>query len=169
LTGLGAGAVVACESTFRRNLQRLDADAFDDVLGAWVQARSRPGMGRRRLVAVDGETLRGSAQDDQPGRHLLASLDHILGVVVGQEDVEAKTNEIPMFSTLLDRIDLADAADARPARHADYLAGRGAYYVLTVRRNQPQLHTQLKTLPWRDLPVGDDIGTAATDAPSDAP
>jgi predicted transposase YbfD/YdcC len=161
LTELGAGEVVASESTFRRTLQRLDADAFDDAVGAWTQTRSRPGPGRRRLVAVDGKTLRGSAQDDQPGRHLLAALDHTHGVVVGQVDIEAKTNEIPMFSTLMDRIDLADAvvtADAMHAQrgHADYLAGRGAYHVLTVKRNQPQLHTQLKTLPWRDIPVGDD-------------
>jgi hypothetical protein len=31
---------------------------------------------------------------------LLAALDHQDGVVLGQADVEAKTNEIPMFSTL---------------------------------------------------------------------
>jgi hypothetical protein len=45
----------------------------------------------------------------EPGRHLLAALDHARGVVLGQVDVEAKTNEIPLFATLLDRIDLAGA------------------------------------------------------------
>jgi predicted transposase YbfD/YdcC len=158
LAELDAGGVVASESTFRRTLQRLDASVFDDAVGAWTQIRTRPGPGRRRLIAVDGKTLRGSAQDGQPGRHLLAALDHTHGVVLGQVDVEAKTNEIPMFSTLLDRIDLADAvvtADAMHAQrgHADYLAGRGAHYVLTVKRNQPHLHSQLKKLPWRDIPV----------------
>ena len=39
--------------------------------------------------------------------------------------------------------------------HAEYLVGsRGAHYVLTVKRNQPHLHSQLKRLPWRDIPVG---------------
>jgi len=118
LDGLDAGEVVACESTFRRTLQRLDASVFDDALGAWAQARSRPGPGGRRLVAVDGKTLRGSAQDGQPGRHLLAALDHTHGVVLGQVDVEAKTNEIPMFSTLLDRIDVAGAVVTADAMHA---------------------------------------------------
>ena len=33
-----------------------------------------------------------------------------------------------------------------------YLAGRGAHYLLIVKRNQPRLHTQLATLPRRDVP-----------------
>ena len=32
--GLGIGGAVPCESTIRRTLQRLDADAFDDLAGA---------------------------------------------------------------------------------------------------------------------------------------
>jgi len=32
------------------------------------------------------------------GRHLLAALDHARGVVLRQVDVQAKTNEIPMFA-----------------------------------------------------------------------
>ena len=61
------------------------------------------------MIGVDGKTLRGSAAAGQPGRHLLAALDHGHGVVLGQVGVEAKTNEIPMFAALLDRIDLAGA------------------------------------------------------------
>jgi hypothetical protein len=78
---------------------------------------------------VDGKTLRGSGTADGPGRHLLAAFDHEHGVVLGQADVEAKTNEISMFATLLDRIDLAGAvvtADALHAQraHAGYLVGQ---------------------------------------------
>jgi hypothetical protein len=69
---LGAGGVVPCESTFRRTLQNLDADALDDAAGAWAQQRTAPGLGARRTIAVDGKTLRGSVTGDGPGRHLLA-------------------------------------------------------------------------------------------------
>ena len=92
----------------------------------------------------------------------MAAFDHVHGVVLGQVDVAAKTNEIPMFATLLDRIDIAGAiitADAMHAQrtHAQYLVGRrGAHYVLTVKRNQPHLHTLLTALPWREVPVADD-------------
>jgi predicted transposase YbfD/YdcC len=156
---LGITGVVPCESTFRRTLQTLEADALDDAAGAWAQQRTIPAAGIRRAVAVDGKALRGSGTADRPGRHLLAALDHGHGAVLGQVDVEAKTNEIPMFATLLDRVDLAGAvvtADALHAQraHAEYLAvQRGAHYLLTVKRNQPGLHAQLAALPWRQVPV----------------
>jgi predicted transposase YbfD/YdcC len=159
---LGVTGVVPSESTFRRTLQNLDADALDDAAGAWAQQRTAPAAGARRMIAVDGKTLRGSGMAGGPGRHLLAALDHAHGVVLGQVDVEAKTNEIPMFATLLDRIDLAGAvvsADALHAQHAhaNYLVTqRGAHYLLTVKRNQPSLHAQLAELPWRQVPVAHD-------------
>jgi predicted transposase YbfD/YdcC len=159
---LGVTGAVACESTFRRTLQALDADALDDAVGAWAQARTSPPAGTRRRIAVDGKTLRGSAAGGEPGRHLLAALDHTHGVVLGQVDVETKTNEIPLFATLLDHIDLTDAvvtADALHAQrtHAKYLVReRGAHYLLTVKRNQPTLHAQLAALPWGEAPIGDD-------------
>jgi hypothetical protein len=61
---------VPSESTFRRTLQRLDADAFDDLAGAWAQQATVPGPGQRRVIAVDGKTLRGSAGGGDPGDHL---------------------------------------------------------------------------------------------------
>jgi predicted transposase YbfD/YdcC len=155
----GVTGVVPCESTFRRTLQTLDADALDQAAGGWAQQRTAPAPGRRRAVAVDGKTLRGSGVAGGPGRHLLAALDHEHGVVLGQADVEAKTNEIPMFTTLLDHIDLAGAvitADALHAQraHAKYLVTeRSAHYLITIKRNQPGLHAQLAALPWRHVPV----------------
>ena len=75
------------------------------------------------------KTLRGPGTAGGPGRRLPAALDHAHGVVLGQVDVEAKTSEIPMFATQLDRIDLAGSvitADALRAQrgHAEYLAGK---------------------------------------------
>ncbi len=91
-----------------------------------------PGRAGGRVIAVDGKTLRGSGHGGD-GRHLLAAFDHAHGVVLGQVEVGAKTNEIPMFPTLLDRLDIQDAvitADALHAQrsHATYLAERGAHY-----------------------------------------
>ena len=161
LRRLGLTGTVPSESTFRRTLQRLDADAFDELAGRWAARRTAPGPGGRRVIAVDGKTLRGSGHGSDGSRHLLAALDHAHGVVLGQVEVGAKTNEIPLFTTLLDRLDIQDAvitADALHAQreHARYLARRGAHYVITVKRNQPGLHAQLAALPWRDVPVAYD-------------
>jgi predicted transposase YbfD/YdcC len=81
-------------------------------------------------------------------------------VVLGHSVVDGKTNEITAFAPLLDRINITGAiitADALQTqhRHADYLIGRGAHYVLTVKRNQPNLHRGLRALPWATIPVVD--------------
>ena len=110
---LGVTGVVPRESTFRRTLQNLDADALDDAAGAWAQQRTAPAPGVRRVIAVDGTTLRWSGARGERGRHLLAALDHARGVVLEQVDVQAKTNEIPMFAPLLDRIGLAGTVVTR--------------------------------------------------------
>jgi predicted transposase YbfD/YdcC len=161
LARLGVTGTVPSESTFRRTLQRLDADAFDELTGRWAAQRTAPGPGGRRVIAVDGKTLRGSGAGSRPAHHLLAALDHACGVVLGQLGVDAKTNEIPLFPALLDHIEISDAvitADALHAQreHARYLARRGAHYVITIKRNQPGLHAQLAALPWREVPVAYD-------------
>jgi len=168
---LGGISRAPAESTIRRTLQRLDAAELDRLLGAWAQTRTTTtttidvvgGLPGLRAVAVDGKTLRGSGSNTAQGnpvgqRHLLAAFDHAHGVVVGQVDVDAKTNEVPMLPTLLDRLDLTGTvvtADALHAvrSHAQYLHGRGAHYILTVKANQPALHAQLATLPWAQIPV----------------
>jgi predicted transposase YbfD/YdcC len=139
-------------------LQRLDADAFDERAGGWAAQRTTPGPGGRRVIAVDGKSSRGSASGGEPGDHLLAALDHAYGAVLGRVEVGAKTNEIPMFPVLCDRIDLSSAiitANEMHAQrsHATCLAGRGAHYLFTIKRNQPCLHAQLAALPWRQVPV----------------
>jgi hypothetical protein len=106
---LGVTGAVPSESTFRRTLQRLDADAFDELAGRWAQRQTAPAPGMRRMIAVDGKTLRGSGHGGRDSRHLLAALDHAHGVVLGKVEVGTKTNEIPLFTTLLDRVDIADA------------------------------------------------------------
>jgi predicted transposase YbfD/YdcC len=145
------------ESTIRRTLQRVDPQELDLLLGWWAQQHSRPRDGRR-VIAIDGKTLRGSRDADGTQRHLLAAFDHTYGVVVGQVDVAAKTNEVPMLPILLAGIDITGAvitADALHAvrSHAVYLHDRGAHYVLTVKSNQPALRAQLARLPWGQVSV----------------
>jgi len=95
------------EATIRRVLARVDGDAVDATVGAWLADRLRP-PGHRRVLAVDGKTLRGSARDGHQV-HLLAALDHHDRAVLAQRDVPAATNEIALFAPLLAGLDLAGA------------------------------------------------------------
>lgn len=153
-------------STIRRALSALSGDGFDTAIGAWLSGRvtaawaGAPGRRRRRAIAVDGKALRGSRDGEQRARMVMACLDHDSGVTLGQVEIAEKSNEIPMFTTLLDTIadlgDLVVTADALHAQrgHAEYLHGRGAHYVLTVKGNQKALRNQLAGLPWTDVPIG---------------
>lgn len=173
LRGMGIGAPNA--STVRRALSAFTGDGFDTAIGAWLSGRVRAARartssmgvsGRRRgrsprpAVAVDGKTLRGSRDGEQRARMVMACLDHDSGVALGQVEIGEKSNEIPMFTTLLDAIaDLTGVvvtADALHAQreHAEYLHRRGAHYVITVKANQKKLRNQLAGLPWKDVPIG---------------
>jgi predicted transposase YbfD/YdcC len=161
------------ESTIRRLLARVDPDRFDTVLGAFVQRLCADAVpaGRRRVLAVDGKTLRGSRHTarnadgdgcEVVGRHLLAVIDQHTRVVLGQVQVTDKTNEITAFSPLLDTltgIDLTGVvitADALHTQrdHVEDLHRRGAHWVLTAKGNQPRLRRQLAALPWREIEPG---------------
>jgi predicted transposase YbfD/YdcC len=136
---------------------------LDQVIGRWLadQQPHPPRPAWRRAVAVDGKTLRGSGHHPSPQVHLLAAVDHTTGAVLAQADVDATTNEITRFQPLLDGVDLTGAvvtADALHTQHAhaDWLVGvKRAAYLLIVKANQPSLHHQLATLPWREVPVAD--------------
>ena len=158
------------EATVRRVLATIDADALDTAVGAWLQELHppppppalEPPTPREpwRAVAVDGKTLRGSGPAGGQV-HLLAVMDHASRAVLGQVDVAGKTNEISRFQPLLDRLDLRRTvvtADAMHTQrdHVDYLVTtKHAAYICIVKRNQPHLYRRLKSLPWRDVPVGD--------------
>ena len=173
---LGTGDRCPSESTIRRTVQVIDADAFDTVIGGFVQQRSAAValVGRRRVLAVDGKTLRGSRHTNRggdivAGRHLLAVIDQHTRVVLGQIDVEGKTNEITAFTPLLDSLTCTDltgvvvTADALHTQreHVEDLHARGAHWLLTVKGNQPRLRRQLAGLPWRQVDMAHRATTTA--------
>jgi len=152
------------ESTFRRILAGVDADALDEAVGRWVLAsRPVPSSGRQ-VCSVDGKTLRGSGPAGAQV-HLLAVLDQRTGTVLGQVDVGGKTNELTRFQPLLTPLDLTSVvvtADALHTQreHARWLVDhKKAAYLFTVKKNQPRLYHQLKTLPWAKIPIQDETST----------
>ena len=83
LDRLGIQGRPPSESTIRRTLGRLDAAVLDQVIGVWAWLRTGVVDGRR-VVAVDGKTLRGAKEAAGHLTHLLAALDQGSGVVLGQ-------------------------------------------------------------------------------------
>jgi predicted transposase YbfD/YdcC len=151
--------VVPTETTIRRTLARLDAEALAAAIGAWLADRDRPGQ-RRRAVAVDGKTLRGANRDGRQV-HLLAAMDHATRAVLAQRQVDGAPGEVPAFQPLLADLDLAGVVVTADALHthadaAEFLvAGKQAHYLLCVKANQPTLLARCARLPWHRIPVLD--------------
>jgi hypothetical protein len=113
LAALGITGRVPSEATIRRVLSRVDAAALAAAVGAYVWTRTTVAAGRR-VIAIDGKSLRGAAGPDGLLPHLVAALDHATGTVLGQLATAAKSNEIPTVRTLLALFDLTGEQSSRP-------------------------------------------------------
>ena len=178
-----------CEATLRRCLQATDAAAVDAAVAGWAgqrlaaeQARSAHAgdqillpSATRRVIAIDGKTLRGSAPRSTPeqvavaasggGRtHLVAACDHASGVTLGQvacspeagkggeiAAAQALSAALDARGLLVDSVLTADAGFTARELAAE-LRSRGAHWLLRIKGNQKTLHARLKALPWSQVP-----------------
>jgi predicted transposase YbfD/YdcC len=135
------------------------AQQVDDALCAWAAARARdlrPGM--RRHLRVDGKALRGAARGGRAPMLLSGLWDD--GTTAAQLPVNTKkTNEIPVFRDLLDKIPPGDLKDAvisadqmhTQRKHAKKIDAAGAYFIFTIGDNQEKLFDAADALPWRAI------------------
>ncbi|WP_114149508.1 ISAs1 family transposase [Glycomyces xiaoerkulensis] len=116
-------------ATIGRVLERLDGDALDAAIGAYLADRHRaattdsadvPTRRRRPLlaVAVDGKALKGSAHLGRQRRHLLSAVTQGTTVTLAQAEVGAKTGETKHFRPLLVALDLAGTVVTFDALHS---------------------------------------------------
>ncbi|MEX5638137.1 transposase family protein, partial [Parafrankia sp. FMc2] len=70
-----------------------------------------------RAYAVDGKTSRGAKRADGSQVHLLGVASHGPGALVGQREIDAKSNETTEFRALLAPLDLAGAFVSFDALH----------------------------------------------------
>jgi predicted transposase YbfD/YdcC len=162
-TALGLVRSAPNASTLGRLLARLDGDALDDAVGAWLARHSTDPVEDPATVlvalAVDGKTVRGS-RIGGAAVHLLAAARHDSQSVIAQREIAAKRNEIAAFAPLLARLDLhgvvvtADAMHTQRG-HAEMITAAGGHYLFIVKGNQKKLCKQLKRLPWDDIPLQD--------------
>ena len=143
------------QSTFRRVFARLDAAVLDGLVGAFLWTRTATVAGRR-VLAIDGKTLRGARTATTAAPHLVAAFDHASGAVLGQLTTAAKSNEIPTVRTLLKTFHVNGVVVTVDAMHtqtdtATAITAAGGDYAFTVKANQPTRCAACKKLPWRDV------------------
>ena len=143
---------VPATSTFHYMLSAMPSDTLDQALRAW-SARH----GGETPVAMDGKDVRGaSKQVGKERRMMVAAVEHGSGLVLGQVQIGAKTNEIPAVRELSRQLDLAGRVVTVDAMHAQHETARcltedcEAHYVVTgVKDNQPTIRDDLAAIDWR--------------------
>jgi hypothetical protein len=147
------------EPTFRRVLSSVDASEVDKKVYEWLGKQ-----GVFKAVALDGKTLRGSRDGEEEAWHLLSAVTHEGAVVVAQERVEGKTNEIKVAKPLVEDLNLEGATVTADAMHtqkefARYLVEeKGAEYVFVAKDNQPTLRQDIEAVDWDSFfPSGNDL------------
>ena len=130
--------------TLGRVFDRLDPVQFEAGFLRWVQGTLTPQTDP--VVAIDGKTVRRSG-DGRTGRsplHLVSAWASGQRLVLGQEAVATKSNEIMAIPLLLDRLDLSgqtvtiDAMGCQRTIAAQIIDG-GGDYVLALKDNHPDL------------------------------
>jgi DDE_Tnp_1-associated/Transposase DDE domain len=134
------------KSTLSEIFRLLDVDAFEGAIRRWLQARAEDAGDE---LAVDGKTLRGSADGEVPGVHLLAAYAPGADAVLAQLRVDAKTNEHKAALQLLGVLPLAGKVMTGDAMftHRDVaqeVRQRDGDYILIVKDNQPELKAQIQ-------------------------
>lgn len=122
----------------------LDPQLFQACFTRWVEGL-RDDM--PEVVAIDGKTSR-RTHDRGKGRaplHMVSAWAARQRLVLGQEAVDVKSNEIVAIPQLLERLELAGALvtiDAMGTQTdiADTIVRRGGDYLLSLKANRPVLH-----------------------------
>jgi predicted transposase YbfD/YdcC len=140
-----------CTATLSTILRQLDRAQLEAKLGAWAESVLSilpPAPTEDEAVALDGKTLRGSQHQGALNVHLLSALSHRLGLTLGQQAIDDKTNEIthvvPLLRDLVlkGRIFTMDALLTQRAI-AQTIVEEGGDYVMLAKGNQPNLEADV--------------------------
>ncbi len=140
---------VPTKTTFWNVLTSIDPAELDMRLGQWLC--NLDGAATDAL-AIDGKTVKGAWTSSQRQLHLFSAFAHDSSVVYAQCAVDEKSNEITHVETLLDEVALDGKVVTADAMHtqrstAHYLVQeRGADYLFTIKKNQPELLKKAKRM-----------------------
>lgn len=131
---------IPSHDTFRRVFMLIDPDTLEACFAAWAQ--SCAAAFDREVVAIDGKTVRRSFDHGraQGPLHLVSAWASDQGLVLGQRQVDGKSNEITAIPELLKSLALTncivtlDAMGCQKAIAGAILA-KGADYLLVLKAN----------------------------------
>jgi len=140
---------IPSHDTISRLFRRLKPEAFQDCFARWIE--SLQDRADDKHVAIDGKTLRRShdRKTMKSALHSVCAWSVENHLVLGQQGVHEKSNEITAIPKLLEILELKgaivtiDAMGCQKKIASDIVRG-GGEYVLAVKKNQPKLHAAIE-------------------------
>lgn len=138
---------IPSHDTIARVIEGLDVEEFLDCFEAFTKTLIHKVQG---IISIDGKTIRGShdVQKDIKAKHIVSAWAENCKLVLGQEKVDEKSNEITAIPILLKRLDLQGrivTIDAMGCQReiCEQIVGQGGDYVISLKGNQGTLHADV--------------------------
>lgn len=135
---------IPSHDTFGRVFSRIDPAQLETGFMRWVQILAAGAATTGGVVAIDGKTVRAAREHGGSALHIVSAWASRSRLVLGQEAVDQKSNEITAIPELLKRLELGgqvvtiDAMGCQTAI-AQQIVAQGGDYVLTLKDNHPDL------------------------------
>lgn len=139
---------IPSKNTFARVLAALEPEAFKAQFVLWVQSLQALFKG---VIAIDGKTLCNSVDknSEHSAIHMVSAFSTEMRLVLAQQKVFEKSNEITAIPKLLDLLDLKgqivtiDAMGTQKAI-AKQIIDKGGDYILALKGNQGTLNEDVR-------------------------
>jgi len=138
---------IPSKNTFNRVISSLDPEEFKQCFCSWIESlQSELGD----VIAIDGKTLRRSFNkaNGTSAIHMVSAFSTEAKLVLAQQKVEEKSNEITAIPKLLKLLELngavvtIDAMGCQKNITKEIIDG-GGNYAIAVKGNQEKLHMQI--------------------------
>jgi len=137
---------IPSHDTIQRVIAIIEPKEMQGVQLAWGEiVNSDEGEKLKKILNIDGKTIRGTASAKKKALHIVSAYSHEDGISFGQVAVNEKENEIVAIPELLDEITVKDMVvtiDAMGCQTeiADIVVRKGGDYVLGLKGNQKNMH-----------------------------
>lgn len=146
---------IPSKSTLQRVLEAVQPLAFKECFLNWVEAIATELKG---VIAIDGKTLRGSIEraSGRSPLHIVSAFATSTNLVLGQERVSGKSNEITAIPKLLSMLELKGCIvtiDAMGCQKkiAKQIVDSGGDYLFGLKGNQGNIHKEVQIFFERKL------------------
>ncbi len=141
---------IPSKPTLSRFLNMVKADAITKVINEIMKEEAKE-LGE--IIAFDGKAIRSTSEKGKPHSALQILTAYMVesGVVLAQDSIHEKTNEIPVMREILEQIDINGKTITADAMHCQRETcsqiidtSNGGDYVFGLKENQKLLHADVE-------------------------